>query len=90
MLPSREGRDRRSAFLILLYTLFVIPVGMLPWVFGVVGPWAMAVSVVCGTVMLVPAYNLFLTREKADARRLMFASFLYLPVVQLAYVIDRL
>ncbi|HOZ41370.1 MAG: protoheme IX farnesyltransferase [Flavobacteriales bacterium] len=90
LLPSREGRDRRSAFLILLYTLFVIPVGMLPWVFGVVGPWAMAVSVVCGTVMLVPAYNLFLTREKADARRLMFASFLYLPVVQLAYVIDRL
>jgi protoheme IX farnesyltransferase len=90
LLPSRGGRDRRSAFLILLYTLFVIPVGMLPWVFGVVGPWAMGVSVVCGLVMLVPAYILFLTREKADARRLMFASFLYLPVVQLAYVIDRL
>ncbi|MBK9418876.1 MAG: hypothetical protein IPN62_16735 [Flavobacteriales bacterium] len=50
----------------------------------------MAVSVVCGTVMLVPAYNLFLTREKADARRLMFASFLSTCLVQLAYAIDRL
>lgn len=90
LLPGGRTPDRSASSMILLYTLFVIPVGMLPWVFGVVGPWAMAVSVVCGTVMLVPAYNLFLTREKADARRLMFASFLYLPVVQLAYVIDRL
>jgi protoheme IX farnesyltransferase len=90
LLPSAGGRDRRSAFLILLYTLFVIPVGMLPWVFGTVGPLAMMVAVICGMVMLVPAVRLFLSQDKADARKLMFASFLYLPVVQLAYVLDRL
>lgn len=90
LLPSGGGRDRRSAFLILLYTLFVIPVGMLPWVFGTVGPLAMMVAVICGVVMLVPAVRLFLSQDKADARKLMFASFLYLPVVQLAYVLDRL
>ena len=90
LLPSAGGRDRRSAFLILLYTLFVIPVGMLPWVFGTVGPFAMMVAVICGMVMLVPAVRLFLSQDKADARKLMFASFLYLPVVQLAYVLDRL
>jgi len=90
LLPSSGGRDRRSAFLILLYTLFVIPVGMLPWVFGTVGPLAMMVAVICGVVMLVPAVRLFLSQDKADARKLMFASFLYLPVVQLAYVLDRL
>ena len=90
LLPSAGGRDRRSAFLILLYTLFVIPVGMLPWVFGTVGPLAMMVAVICGMVMLVPAVRLFLSQDKADARKLMFASFLYLPVVQFAYVLDRL
>jgi protoheme IX farnesyltransferase len=90
LLPSAGGRDRRSAFLILLYTLFVIPVGMLPWVFGTVGPLAMMVAVICGVVMLVPAVRLFLSQDKADARKLMFASFLYLPVVLLAYVLDRL
>lgn len=90
LLPSAGGRDRRSAFLILLYTLFVIPVGMLPWVFGTVGPLAMMVAVICGVVMLVPAVRLFLSQDRADARKLMFASFLYLPVVQLAYVLDRL
>ncbi|MBK9175098.1 MAG: protoheme IX farnesyltransferase [Flavobacteriales bacterium] len=90
LLPSPGGTDRSSAFLILLYTLFVIPVGMLPWVFGFVGPLAMAVAVVLGALMLWPAWRLFRTHDRADARRLMFASFLYLPVVQLAYVLDRL
>ena len=41
-------------------------------------------------VMLVPAFRLFISRDRKDARKLMFASFLYLPVVQLAYVLDRL
>lgn len=89
LLPSPGGRDARSAFLILLYTLFVIPVGMLPWVFGQVGPIAMIISVVCGVVMLVPALKLYRSRDRKDARTLMFSSFLYLPVVQLAYVLDR-
>jgi protoheme IX farnesyltransferase len=90
LLPSPGGTDGRSAFLILLYTLFVIPVGLLPWTFGFVGPVAAVVSVIMGLVMLWPAWKLFRTHERTDARRLMFASFLYLPIVQVAYVLDRL
>jgi heme o synthase len=89
LLPSAGGRDRSSAFLILLYTLFVIPIGMLPWVFGFTGVVAMVVAVVAGVLMLVPAWRLYQTRDLKDARKLMFASFLYLPIVQLAYVLDR-
>jgi heme o synthase len=90
LLPSAGGRDRSSAFLILLYTLFVIPVGMLPWVFGFTGMAAMVVAVLAGVVMLVPAWRLYQSRDVRDARKLMFASFIYLPIVQLAYVLDRL
>jgi len=89
LLPSAGGRDRRSAALILLYTLFVIPIGMLPWVFDLTGAVSMWVAVVAGVVMLVPAIRLFVTTDIREARRLMFASFLYLPLVQLAYVLDR-
>ncbi|MBK6832115.1 MAG: protoheme IX farnesyltransferase [Flavobacteriales bacterium] len=89
LLPSSGGADGRSAFLILLYTLFVIPVGMLPWVFGFTGIYAMIAAVVFGLVMVVPAIKLFRSRDRKDARSLMFASFLYLPLVQLAYVLDR-
>ena len=90
LLPSPGGRDRSSAFLILLYTLFVIPVGVLPWVFGFTGVVAVAVALLAGMLMLVPAWRLYTTRDMREARRLMFASFIYLPVVQLAYVLDRL
>lgn len=90
LLPSPGGTDGRSAFLILLYTLFVIPVGMLPWVFGFTGPIAMITAVASGLIMLVPALRLFHSHDRKHARQLMFASFLYLPAVQLAYVLDRL
>jgi protoheme IX farnesyltransferase len=90
MLPSKGGRDGYTSWLILLYTLFVIPVGMLPWVFGFTGIWSAIIAVVCGLVMLVPAIRLFRSRDKKDARKLMFASFIYLPVVQIAYVLDKL
>lgn len=90
LLPSTGGRDGRSAFLVFLYTLFTIPVGMLPWAFGFVGGWALMAAVLLGMVMVVAAFGLLRTRERRDARRLMFASFLYLPLVQIMYVIDRL
>ncbi len=89
MLPSKGGRDGYTSWLIVLYTLFVIPVGTLPWVFGFAGIWSATIAVICGLVMLVPAVRLFRSRDKKDARALMFASFIYLPVVQIAYVLDK-
>ncbi len=89
LLPSRGGRDRYSAFLIVLYTLFMIPVGLLPGVFGLTGLWASGTALVLGLWMLLQAMRLMRTLDKRDAKRLMFASFLYLPVVQLAYVLDK-
>jgi heme o synthase len=59
-------------------------------VFGLTGATSIVVAILAGVIMLVPAWKLHFTREKADARRLMFASFIYLPVVQLAYVFDRI
>jgi len=90
LLPSRGGRDRYSAFLVVLYTFFALLVGLLPWVFGLTGPWAAITAGLLGLWMLLQALRLMRSLDKADARRLMFASFLYLPVVQLAYVLDKL
>ena len=90
LLPSRGGRDRYSGFLIVLYTFFALLTGLLPWVFGLAGPWSALTAALLGLWMLLHALRLMRSLDKADARRLMFASFLYLPVVQLAYVLDKL
>jgi protoheme IX farnesyltransferase len=48
------------------------------------------VAVAAGIMFLVPAWRLYRSLDVADARKLMFASFIYLPVVQLIYVLDKL
>jgi protoheme IX farnesyltransferase len=55
-----------------------------------VGNIALVVALLAGLGFLAAAYRLYRTLALADARRLMFASFLYLPVVQIAYVLDKL
>ncbi len=92
LLPSRE-RDTRTATQIVLYTLFTIPVSLLPF-FGITGSlslsWVAALIILAaGIFFLIKAIKLFKTREIKDARALMFASIIYLPVVQLVYVIDK-
>jgi protoheme IX farnesyltransferase len=94
LLPFEDGRSKRSAFQILMYTLFLIPVGMLPWAmpFGapMIGEGAMAVSVIMGLMMSFYAYKLYRSCEIKDARALMFASFVYLPVVQIVDVVNSI
>lgn len=94
MLPFNEGRSKRSAFQILIYTIFLIPVSLLPWIFPakqpMIGNFGMVVSILAGLWFLYLAARLYRNLEIKDARNLMFASFIYLPVVQLIYVIDKL
>ncbi|MBS1944098.1 MAG: protoheme IX farnesyltransferase, partial [Bacteroidetes bacterium] len=87
---SKGGRDRYSAFLLVLYTLFLLFTGLLPWAFGITGHWSALVASVLGLVMLLHALRLLRTLAMADARRLMFAGFFYLPLVLLACVLDKL
>lgn len=84
LLPSPGGRDKSSAFQIVVYTLMLIPVSLLPAVFHMAGLVATGITLVCGVLFLLQAMQLYRTCEVRYASRLMFGSFIYLPVVQLA------
>lgn len=88
LLPTEHGPGKTDAFLILLYSLFMIPAGLLPWSFGITGLASAVFSAALGALCLIPAFHLFRTCERKDAKKVMFASFAYLPLVQIAYVID--
>ncbi len=93
LLPSGK-RDTKSARQILLYTLFTIPVSVLPF-FGITGKlelsWIGALLVLLlGFWFLSKAIKLYRTHEIKDARKLMLTSVAYLPLVQLIYVVDKL
>ena len=94
MLPFRAGRTKESAWQILMYTVFCIPASLLPWALPtgspMVGNVALTVAVLCGVGFLIPAIKLYQTLDRKHARQLMFMSFAYLPVVQIAYVLDKI
>lgn len=90
LLPTKL-KDKSSAFLILLYSGLMIPSSLLPWVFPysepIISDIAAVIVIVAGLLFCVPAYKLYKSLEVADAKKVMFASFIYLPVVQFAYLI---
>ncbi|AWM33201.1 heme o synthase [Hymenobacter nivis] len=90
MLPSPGKRDLRTAFQIMTYTLLLIPLSLLPLEFNIAGRISAGVAVVCGVLFLLLTFQLMRTQDRKAALRIMFASFLYLPIVQIALVLDKI
>jgi protoheme IX farnesyltransferase len=63
---------------------------MLPYQYGISGGISAIVGILGGLMLTYYSYRLFKTCETADAKKLMFASFIYLPLVQLAYLFDKI
>lgn len=90
MLPAADGRSKTSALQIMIYTAGIIPIGLLPFLFGISGAVSAVIITLCGMLLMVRAVRLHHTLEIADARKLFFAALIYLPVVQLAILFDTL
>ena len=89
MLPSLGGRDKSSAFQILVYTLFLLPISLSPILFGMSGTISAIIISICGILFTIQAYTLYKDLTIESARKLMFGSFIYLPIVQLAVMIGK-
>jgi protoheme IX farnesyltransferase len=90
MLPLAGGRGNPVDKVILLDCLALIAAGALPTLLGFAGWISLAVAVALGAMMLT--FGLRLARNPnaaAAARSVMFASLLYLPIVFLVIVLDR-
>ena len=90
MLPSPGNRDLRTAFQIMTYTVLLIPLSLLPLEFGIAGKISALVAVLAGVGFLILTLQLMRTQSRKAALGIMFGSFLYLPIVQIALVLDKL
>lgn len=90
LLPSKEGRGKSSAFQIMLFTLVLIPVSLLPMKFGMAGTTLGIISILAGLAFFMQSVKLYRECSLKAARELMFGSFIYLPVVQIILLIDKL
>lgn len=89
LLPARGKKDMRTAVQIMTYTLFLLPLGLLPAKFGITGINSAIVVTICGVLFLSQTFKLMLDNSRKSALRIMFGSFLYLPVVQIAFLLDK-
>ncbi len=90
LLPNGGQTDYRSAFYIMIYTLTLIPLAVLPTLFGMTGWISALVAMLAGVLFLWPTFQLMRDTSRKSALRIMFGSFLYLPIVQIAYLLDKL
>jgi protoheme IX farnesyltransferase len=87
LLPTKK-RDRTSAVITFVSTLILIPVSLLPTFFGFGGLYIAAVSILAGIVFSYFAYQLMIKMDLQSARKVMFCSFFYIPLVQLVLLFD--
>jgi protoheme IX farnesyltransferase len=88
MMPG-SGKNADTAFRIMIYTLFLVPVGWLPYLLGMTGINSALVAMVGGILFLAQTFHLMRTCTDKAALQMMFGSLLYLPVVQIVYLLDK-
>lgn len=89
MLPT-YAKDKKSALITLAFTICLLPIGLMPTFEGFTGIISGVIAIMGALMLSYFAFRLYITCDNKDAKRLMFASFLYLPLVQFAYLFDKI
>jgi len=90
LMPSVEGPTKYSAIQSVIYSLVLIPVGLLPFLVGMSGLFSLLVVLLANLMMVWFCVRLYREMEKSAARRVMFASYFYLPLVLLVLLVDKI
>jgi protoheme IX farnesyltransferase len=95
LLPSGEGPTKYSALQAIMYSLLLLPVGVLPYFFGgdngrgMSGLIALVIVLVANLAMVMQCVRLYREMTVKAARRVMFGSYIYLPVVLLSLLANK-
>lgn len=89
LLPADKGPTKFTAIQAVMYSVLMIPVGILPYVFHISGLVSLYIVLACNIGMVIQSLRLYKDMDVKAARRVMFSSYIYLPVVLLALLADK-
>jgi len=89
MLPVVEPDGRVTAQQIVVYTLMLIPVSLLPTVLGLSGRIYFFGALILGLLFLYSSIRAAFSMSRQQARRLLLASVLYLPLLFILMVANK-
>jgi protoheme IX farnesyltransferase len=90
LLPSEKGPTKFTALQTVIYSLLLIPIGVVPYLIGMSGMVSLIIVTVANLFMVLQCVRLYKEMEVKAARRVMFSSYIYLPVVLFALLGDKL
>ena len=89
LLPSNEGPTRFTALQSVLYAIAMVPVGMLPYYLHITGYISLWIVLAANIFLLIQCIRLLVELNATAARRVMFSSYIYLPIVFLSLLADK-
>jgi protoheme IX farnesyltransferase len=96
LLPANEGPTKFTALQTIAYSLLLVPVTALPFFTGMcsydtmAGMISIGIIIVANLFMIGRCVVLYRTMEVSAARRVMFGSYMYLPVVMFAMLLSKI
>lgn len=89
LLPADKGPTKFTALQAVMYSVLMIPVGVLPYYYGLTGQMSMWIVMAANLFLVVQCLRLYREMDVKAARRVMFSSYIYLPIVLLALLADK-
>jgi len=90
LLPNQNEPTKTTAVQAIGYALAMIPFGFLPHVVGISGTFSMWLILAANLAMVIQCVRLYKDMDVPAARRVMFSSYIYLPIVLLALYADKI
>jgi protoheme IX farnesyltransferase len=90
MLPVVDPEGGSTCRQVVVNCLALLAVGLLPSLVGITGPVYFLGALLLGAAMLVCGLGLALTRSAGNARRLVYASLVYLPALFVLMAVDKI
>ncbi len=96
LLPAAEGPTKFTALQTVIYSLLLVPVTLAPYYTGMCSYTDTAGMISFGLVLLANAFmilrclTLYRKMDVGSARKVMFGSYMYLPVVMLAWLLSKI
>lgn len=91
MLPAVDDEDGRTTFrAILISTQLLIVASLVLTVVAPIGPLYLLLAIILGLSFYYVAYRASVSRSKSAAKQLLHASVIYMPLLYLAMLIDKI
>ena len=88
MLPVIEPSGKSTFFQIVLFSVFLIPVSILPTLIGMSGQVYLVGAGLLSCVLLIAGISLAVSKSMLDARKLLQVTVIYLPLLLLLILVD--